>query len=111
MYVDLNPVCIDYALSNSADGYASEIRVSTQSSNPYVQFSGSFIGVDKLVFACAVHERMAVVTADKRLALVLKKRRVAVSNIATVLRELVDTKRLNKKMKTLTKTAHPNLAA
>ncbi len=44
VYVDLNPVCIDYALSSSTDGYASETRVSTQSQNPYVQFSGSFIG-------------------------------------------------------------------
>jgi len=37
-------VCIDYAISSSSDGYASETRVSTQSSNPYLQFSGSFIG-------------------------------------------------------------------
>src|SRR5258706_10079367 len=37
-------VCLDYAFSSSTDGYASETRVSTQSSNPYVQFSGSFIG-------------------------------------------------------------------
>ena len=44
VYVDLAPVCLDYAFSSSADGYASETRVSTQSSNPYVQFSGSFIG-------------------------------------------------------------------
>jgi hypothetical protein len=44
VYVDLVPVCLDYAFSSSSDGYASETRVSTQSSNPYVQFSGSFIG-------------------------------------------------------------------
>jgi hypothetical protein len=44
VYVDLSPVCLDYAISNSADGFAGETRVSTQSSNPYVQFSGSFIG-------------------------------------------------------------------
>jgi hypothetical protein len=43
-YIDLAPVCLDYAFSSSTDGYASETRVSTQSSNPYVQFSGSFIG-------------------------------------------------------------------
>ena len=43
-YIDLNPVCIDYAISFSDNGYASERRVSTQSSNPYLQFSGSFIG-------------------------------------------------------------------
>lgn len=44
VYIDLAPVCLDYAFSSSTDGYASETRVSTQSSNPYVQFSGSFIG-------------------------------------------------------------------
>jgi len=43
-YVDLAPVCLDYAFSSSTDGYASETRVSTQSSNPYIEFSGSFIG-------------------------------------------------------------------
>ena len=43
-YIDLKPVCIDYAISFSDDKYASERRVSTQSSNPYLQFSGSFIG-------------------------------------------------------------------
>jgi len=44
VYRDMAPVCLDYAFSSSTDGYASETRVSTQSSNPYVQFSGSFIG-------------------------------------------------------------------
>src|SRR5713101_3105107 len=43
-YIDLAPVCLDYAFSSSTNGYASETRVSTQSSNPYIQFSGSFIG-------------------------------------------------------------------
>ena len=43
-YLDSAPVCLDYAFSSSSDGYASETRVSTQSSNPYIQFSGSFIG-------------------------------------------------------------------
>ena len=43
-YIDAAPVCLDYAFSSSTDGYGSETRVSTQSSNPYVQFSGSFIG-------------------------------------------------------------------
>ena len=43
-YIDLAPVCLDYAFSSSTDGYASQTRVSTQSSNPYIQFSGSFIG-------------------------------------------------------------------
>ncbi len=43
-YIDTAPVCLDYAFSSSTDGYASETRVSTQSSNPYIEFSGSFIG-------------------------------------------------------------------
>jgi hypothetical protein len=44
VYTDLAPVCLDYAISSSSDGFASEKRVSTQSSNPYLEFSGSFIG-------------------------------------------------------------------
>src|SRR6266852_3844085 len=35
VYIDLNPVCLDYAFSSSTDGYSSETRVSTQSANPY----------------------------------------------------------------------------
>ena len=37
-------VCLDYAFSSSSDNFTSETRVSSQSSNPYTQFSGSFIG-------------------------------------------------------------------
>jgi hypothetical protein len=44
IYDDSHAVCLDYAVSSSTDGYASEMRVSNQSSNPYNQFSGSFIG-------------------------------------------------------------------
>jgi len=44
VYIDFAPVCLDYAISSSNDGYATETRVSTQSSNPYIEFSGSFIG-------------------------------------------------------------------
>lgn len=43
-YIDLTPVCLDYAFSSSTDNFSSETRVSSQSSNPYLQFSGSFIG-------------------------------------------------------------------
>jgi hypothetical protein len=43
-YLDMNPVCLDYAIVSSGDGFASETRVSSQSSNPYIEFSGSFIG-------------------------------------------------------------------
>ena len=44
IYDDSHAVCLDYAVSSSTDGYTSETRVSNQSSNPYNQFSGSFIG-------------------------------------------------------------------
>lgn len=40
----LQPVCLDYAARSSDDGFASEVRVSTESSNPYALFAGSFIG-------------------------------------------------------------------
>ena len=43
-YPDRAPVCLDYAFSNSTDHFAGETRVSSQSSNPYTEFSGSFIG-------------------------------------------------------------------
>ncbi len=43
-YIDTQPVCLDYAFSSSSDGFATEHRVTSQSSNPYLQFSGSFIG-------------------------------------------------------------------
>jgi hypothetical protein len=39
-YIDTAPVCLDYAISDGV----SEKRVSSQSSNPYIEFSGSFIG-------------------------------------------------------------------
>lgn len=39
------PVCLDYAARSSSDGFASELRLTTESSNPYVMFAdGSFIG-------------------------------------------------------------------
>jgi hypothetical protein len=38
------PVCLDYATRGSTDNFATETRVTTQSSNPYIQFAGSFIG-------------------------------------------------------------------
>lgn len=38
-------VCLDYAIKVSTDGYAAEHRLTSQGSNPYVQFAdGSFIG-------------------------------------------------------------------
>ena len=39
------PVCLDWAIRSSTDAnFGNERRVSTQSSNPYILFSGSFIG-------------------------------------------------------------------
>ena len=40
----LQPVCLDYASRSSVNGFATETRLSAQSSNPYVLFAGSFIG-------------------------------------------------------------------
>lgn len=37
-------VCIDYAYSTSADGFSTQRRLSDGSSNPYMQFEGTFIG-------------------------------------------------------------------
>jgi hypothetical protein len=37
-------VCLDYAAVSSSDNYATETRLTTQSSNPYIQFAGAFIG-------------------------------------------------------------------
>jgi hypothetical protein len=42
--VDGGPVCLDYAQRTSDDSYASENRLTNQSSNPYILFAGSFIG-------------------------------------------------------------------
>jgi hypothetical protein len=37
-------VCLDWALKTSADNFSGTTRVSSQSSNPYILFAGSFIG-------------------------------------------------------------------
>jgi hypothetical protein len=40
-----HPVCMDYAAKSSTDGFSSQSRLSSESSNPYVQFAdGGFIG-------------------------------------------------------------------
>ena len=47
IYDNTHSVCLDYAISTSNDGggtFSGETRVSNQSFNPYVMFSGSFIG-------------------------------------------------------------------
>jgi hypothetical protein len=55
----------------------------------------SLSNVDKLVFATAVHTEFAVVTGDLRLAQVVRKRNLEVGNIALILKELVQTKKLS----------------
>ncbi len=40
-----NSVCLDYAAKSSSNGYGAQMRLSTKSSNPFIQFAdGSFIG-------------------------------------------------------------------
>jgi len=50
--------------------------------------------VDTLVFATAVHCKLAVVTGDKRLAGAVNQRRLRVGNVALILRELVESGKL-----------------
>jgi len=38
------PVCLDWAMKSSDDNFGAETRLSAESSNPYLQFAGSFIG-------------------------------------------------------------------
>jgi len=38
------PVCLDFAMRGSSDGFGSETRLTNQSSNPYITFAGAFIG-------------------------------------------------------------------
>ena len=38
------PVCLDYAMLSSTDNFTTEVRLTNQSSNPYITFAGSFIG-------------------------------------------------------------------
>jgi len=41
----VNSVCMDYAATTSADAFGSQLRLSTESSNPFIQFAdGGFIG-------------------------------------------------------------------
>jgi hypothetical protein len=56
--------------------------------------SKSLSEVDKLLFVTAVHTQRAVVTGDRRLALALRKRDLQVGNMALVLKELVQTRKL-----------------
>ena len=59
-----------------------------------VGLSKALADVDKLIFATAVHSKLAVVTGDKRLAKAIQKRGLEVGNMALILQELVETKKL-----------------
>ena len=59
------PVCLDWAVKSSSDAFASTRRVSRQSSNPYILFSGSFIG-DYTGTAVDAHGRAVTVWTDFR---------------------------------------------
>lgn len=56
--------------------------------------SNSLSEVDKLVFATAVHNKVAVVTADRQLGRAILARVLKVNDMAGILRELVMDKRL-----------------
>jgi hypothetical protein len=58
------------------------------------QLPKSLSEVDKLVFATAVHTAIPVVTGDLRLAKEIRKRTLQVGNMALILKELVQTKKL-----------------
>jgi hypothetical protein len=62
-----------------------------------VSLSKALAEVDKLVYAAAVHQQLAVVTADKRLAKAVQAKGLQVGNIALVLRELVVAKKLTER--------------
>jgi len=59
------PICLDYAMKASNDGFAAETRLSTESSNPYLQFAGTFIG-DYEGVAVDSHGKAALVWTDNR---------------------------------------------
>jgi len=53
--------------------------------------------VDKLVFATAVHSQLSVVTGDRRLGRAVRDANLQVIDVASILRELVRTKKLSPK--------------
>lgn len=58
-------VCLDWAVRSSSNDFGTETRVTLQSSNPYVLFSGSFIG-DYTGTAVAADGRAVTVFTDFR---------------------------------------------
>ena len=59
------PVCLDWALRSSTDNFAAETRVTSESSNPYILFAGSFIG-DYTGTAVAANGKAVTVWTDFR---------------------------------------------
>jgi rRNA-processing protein FCF1 len=72
---------------------STELRVVLSSA----RLSRALSDVDRLVYAAAVHHRLAVVTADKRLAKAVRAKDLQVGNMAVVIRELVVTKKLSER--------------
>ena len=66
----------------------------TELANLLLSLPKSLSDVDKLVFATAVHSDLAVVTGDIRLAKAVRKRGLDVGNMALILQELVQTKKI-----------------
>lgn len=62
---DTTPVCLDYAIRSSSDNFATETRVTTQSSNPYMEFAGAFIGDYSGVAVDSTGSAHAVWTDDR----------------------------------------------
>ena len=58
-------VCLDWAARSSSDNFAAETRVTSQSSNPYVLFAGSFIG-DYTGTAVGADAKAVTVWTDNR---------------------------------------------
>jgi hypothetical protein len=61
------------------------------------RLSRALAAVDLLVYATAVHSRVALVTADKRLARAVHAKGLKVGNIAVILKELVVGRRLTQR--------------
>ncbi len=58
-------VCLDWALRSSTDNFAAETRATSESSNPYILFAGSFIG-DYTGTAVAANGKSVTVWTDFR---------------------------------------------
>ena len=59
-------VCLDFAIRTSDDSFASQTRVTAQSSNPYILFAGSFIGDYTGTAVDAVTGKAVTVWTDSR---------------------------------------------